>query len=491
MARGFERPFTLELDSVTDIDEVLTIARPVLDKVTSIYVKNSLSLNCLKETIVLTYMSDLTEMIGNILKHVRYLPSSRYITLRVPFSPEKGYELFDLLHENVHELHIGQFEASSVTLRQCYSWPNLVQLSITNQTIPLKVIETLSGGMKDGCFPSLTHLNMIHCQGENTSTEDIRPSPVSLSKLFDTPCPQLRHLNLYGTFLGKDDVKALSAGSRKENPRLPNLEALVLSIVYVFNAETSMNSLWKRPLKNVTNFILDDPDKAIYEQFSNALRESRLPKLTDLTILLRNTNESIKLKRLQGKRFKLVRYLTLHRWTLDMEELGLKVKPKTLLKLDISYSSGVRGSLSLLLRNNFKVLKSLILSNCGLNSADFQSLAEAYVNGRYPELKHLDVSHNSAELMELFSADCTWNQLLSLNVVNVHYNKTNNSNEVKRNLKQGAFSDIAPSQCLESVRELSFSNEMFVRLGIKLQHLETMHLATHNAEKNFSPCQRC
>ena len=125
MARVFERPFTLELDSVTDIDEILTIAHPVLNRVTSIYAKNSLSVNCLKETVVITYMSDLTEMIQSMLRHVRYLPSSRHIALRVPFSPEKGYELFDLIHERVQELHIGQFETSSVTFKKCDSYPNL------------------------------------------------------------------------------------------------------------------------------------------------------------------------------------------------------------------------------------------------------------------------------------------------------------------------------------------------------------------------------
>ena len=242
--------------------------------------------------------------------------------------------------------------------------------------------------MKDGLLPSLSYLNMIHCQGENTSTEDIRPSPVSLSKLFEPTWSQLRHLNLYGTFLGKDDLKALSAGSRKEHPRLPNLESLVLPVVYIFNAESSMNVLWKRPLKSITKFILDDPDRAIFEQFSNTLRESRLPKLNDLTILLRNLNESIRLKRLQGKRFKLVRHLTLHRFTLDLEDLEHKVKRKTLLKLDISYSSGVTGRLSLLLKNTFKALKLLILCSCGLNSSDFHSLAKANVEDRIPDLKH-------------------------------------------------------------------------------------------------------
>ena len=272
--------------------------------------------------------------------------------------------------------------------------------------------------------------------GENTSTEDVRPSPVSLSKLFEPTWPQLRHLNLYGTFLGKDNLKALSAGFRKEHPRLPNLESLVLSVVYIFNAETSMNVLWKRPLKNITKFILDDPDKAIFEQFSNALRESRLPKLNHLTILLRNLNESIKLKRLQGKRFKLVRHLALHRFVLDLEDLEHKVKRKTLLKLDISYSSGVTGSLSLLLENTFSALKSLILCSCGLNSTDFYSLAKANVEDRIPDLKHLDVSHNHTELRELFSIDCTWDQLLSLNIVGVYFQEAKNNKSVKKNSKQ-------------------------------------------------------
>ena len=72
----------------------------------------------LQRVTFITFMSDLTEMIQSMLKHVKHILSSRHTALRVPFSPEKGYELFHLLHKNVQELHIGQFETSSVAAIQ-------------------------------------------------------------------------------------------------------------------------------------------------------------------------------------------------------------------------------------------------------------------------------------------------------------------------------------------------------------------------------------
>ena len=71
--------------------------------------------------------------------------------------------------------------------------------------------------------------------------------------------------------------------------------------------------------------------------------------------------------------------------------------------MDISHSSHVTGNLFILLLHSFPSLNSLALSDCGLNSQDLCSLAQGSVEGRLPKLKHLDISQNwiSKELVQL------------------------------------------------------------------------------------------
>ena len=75
------------------------------------------------------------------------------------------------------------------------------------------------------------------------------------------------------------------------------------------------------------------------------------------------------------------------------------------------------GTLSILLCHKFRLLHTLVLSNCGLNSADLMSLAQASVKGRLSELKHLDISKNDEALTscgDLFCSGAQWQKLTEL-----------------------------------------------------------------------------
>ena len=94
-------------------------------------------------------------------------------------------------------------------------------------------------------------------------------------------------------------------------------------------------------------------------------------------------------------------------------------------------------------------MKTLILSDCGLRSEDFRSLAEAKVEGRLEKLTHLDISNNSGSIGSIFNYDCKWECLRRLNVAN----------------KGGNFRDVL---CIErfllrgylsSLRELRLTSE--------------------------------
>ena len=73
--------------------------------------------------------------------------------------------------------------------------------------------------------------------------------------------------------------------------------------------------------------------------------------------------------------------------------------------------------LSNLLDKSFLSLNSLIPSDCGLNSEDLCSLAQACVEGRLPQLKHLDTSGNPGiDLKDLFLHNGNGHQLEKLKV---------------------------------------------------------------------------
>ena len=67
-----------------------------------------------------------------------------------------------------------------------------------------------------------------------------------------------------------------------------------------------------------------------------------------------------------------------------------------------------------LFTHSFPRLNTLILSWCDLNSNDVQSLARANVEGKLPQLRHLDISYNDNKISDLFTHSAQWNQLTSL-----------------------------------------------------------------------------
>ena len=87
--------------------------------------------------------------------------------------------------------------------------------------------------------------------------------------------------------------------------------------------------------------------------------------------------------------------------------------------LEIRSCRIVPGYLSTLRNCVLLSFQTLILSDCGLNSDDLNSLAQASVDGRLPELKYLDLSHNKLTgAKRLFWSSSSMNQLLTLDIRN-------------------------------------------------------------------------
>ena len=101
----------------------------------------------------------------------------------------------------------------------------------------------------------------------------------------------------------------------------------------------------------------------------------------------------------------------------DLRNFTEKIVKWKILKLDISHSLDLTGNLDILLDQTLPYLDSLILCDCGLNARDLRSLAKASLEGRLPELEHIDISENSnLDLRGLFENGCTWSQLKGLSI---------------------------------------------------------------------------
>ena len=85
----------------------------------------------------------------------------------------------------------------------------------------------------------------------------------------------------------------------------------------------------------------------------------------------------------------------------DLHSLGVASESGRLPELTHLDISGNRhigiGNLSLLLRVEFRSLQALILNSCLLNERDLRALARANAEGKFPELKYLDISGNHLE----------------------------------------------------------------------------------------------
>ena len=93
----------------------------------------------------------------------------------------------------------------------------------------------------------------------------------------------------------------------------------------------------------------------------------------------------------------------------DIKILSEKLNSLQVTELVLSNSCGFTGNLLVLLTHSFPTLNTLILSHCDLNSDDLQSLARANVEGKLPQLEHLNISYNSVDISDLFTHSAQWN----------------------------------------------------------------------------------
>ena len=336
----------------------------------------------------------------------------------------------------------------------------LKHLCFNGFLIDATTISALSEAMQQGKLPALSHLSIEKCKAAVKG---------KLSLLFPCPWPTLTHLNLNSSYLDESDIKVLS----EHGNLLPKLSSLVLYLgciadpaireelhkirqqpapypLLVRSLEERLKSMVQKKWPCLTSLWLHDMNKNQYKAVVMALNNGNFPALNEFGISMWSLADKermvrIPLHELKGKKRSMVlikelnqleripsikittlSYLSLQRVICTMNHLDwitessvfTKEHIHKLHKLDISHSSGVTGTLSILLCHSFPSLNSLVLSDCGLNSQDLHSLALASVKDRLPVLRYLNISKNG-DLVDgcenLFSSNAQWKKLKHLN----------------------------------------------------------------------------
>ena len=339
-----------------------------------------------------------------------------------------------------------------VTNRFTSPYPGLTHIHVRGLTIDDTLLSNLA--KSSHMFPSLVGLTF----------ELTRFSLMGkLPQLFTSTWPELTHLSLKSCFLNEADIGSL----RRHGAVLPKLNSLEFylgegtDILFDQNlnesgelrdnyqyverqSDTPLFSLFGTTWTNLTRLWFFDMNKMEYRAIVSLLDSKSFPNLIELGIVMWSYAEKQKMsEKIRGQRISKGRKyfsaakgkiperlpsinissvtdLTLHRLVCTVFHLYWMTKSNFLTqlhKLDISHSSGMTGTLSILLCHSFPSLHTLILSDCGLNSQDFISLAHASVKGRLSELKHLDISKNDEALTsctQLFCSGAQWQKLTEL-----------------------------------------------------------------------------
>ena len=325
------------------------------------------------------------------------------------------------------------------------------------------------------------HIKQLHLLRDFTME---RESHVSLFVSGEFHCPQLTHFTL--DFIQIDNSVATAFLKAVQNGELPHLKRIKLFRCIVNDCEwpvlpefsfgtdekidlSQMQKLLSKVtelvvcgtpdtglvipvcLENLTICELNDIKSHDLQQINNIFKKGRLPNLTELQI---STNHNAKLDTFLDefdphKTVKLGK-LVLNRFIISakgLEILSEKLSSLRLTELYLNWGLGCTGNLSVLFTHSFPTLNTLILRDCELNSNDLQSLARANVEGKLPQLRHMDIYMNDVGISDLFTHSAQWNQLKTLRTSDV------------------SVLNVEP-ECFPSLEKLILHTKSFQRLEI-------------------------
>ena len=401
------------------------------------------------------------------------------------FSDADTIELSNFFHRDLRKLMINCTKYSVVDLSNCLqSCRFFTHLSLVGTEVKIKiksnVLLALSSAIREERLPSLKCLRFVKASGLKNRLE----------YLFDdrSTYSALTHLCFFDCDLTVEDMQTLGAASTNS---IPNVTSLVLSDNSDDTGAIASGQwmLFSNRWTNLTRLSILNMTGHSYGTTAHVISEDLLSSLIQLRLSAR-LGETFSVNQLALDRIPQIKYIGLQRYVWELSDL-MKVANMSskweLRTLDISHSTGTTGNLSQLLSCNFQFLRTLILSDCGLDSEDFSSLAKAKVEGRLEKLIHLDISNNSDNIWSIFNHNCKWERLRRLNLAN----EGENYRDLLR-LDYSLLRDCLPS--LREVRWIDF-HSLFLhhiqRLEIVPQRKQSIRLTfdelARSVDQNFFP----
>ena len=354
----------------------------------------------------------------------------------VILSNQMDEDLTEFCHECLNKFHIfGQFVGNLTAKNDFPCCSSLTELCISNLLVEESVLKALSLAVEKKHLPSLNRLSFKSC-GSSLKGK--------LHMLFQSTWPKLTHLNIRHCPLENCDIELFSLHKQNKHCLLPNLTSVTMDLfgcVDCLLPDGSLISTLKTTWRQLTNLALFKTTKKVYREVVSLINSSNLPSLTQLCFLMWPQVEKCKMEMVPSQvqqsdselppvNLSTLTSLALQKFVSTQSDLvvaALSAEFSNVPKLDISHSSHISGRLIILVDHRFSSLNTLILSDCGLNSTDLKSLAQASTNSKLPELIHLDLSRNSdiqGELQNLFSSQERWSNLLFLNIQQNSYSRS-------------------------------------------------------------------
>ena len=294
----------------------------------------------------------------------------------------KTLNITNLLGKIVKELHIVTEAAHLHFQGPLGSCRLLTHLSLFRMTTlaQFALINTLED------MRHLTHLTIL----SNSKVINVLPS-----------CSNLTHLSLFYTKVSDTGLKELASLSSR-------LVSLCMTADNFLGDCSCARAFLGGNWQNLKKFTLISTSSDFYERYDIPFPRRQTKMTTD-----KKTNHIS--SAIDPRAMPSISSLSLINSVDSVADLSQKVAKWNICELDISHCSGITGNVSCLLHTCSPFLNSLILHDCGLNSQDLTSLAQANVEGKLPELRHLDVSENLGyDFRDLFAHGSEWHKLVSL-----------------------------------------------------------------------------
>ena len=378
-------------------------------------------------------------------------------------------DICEFVQGNVRKVYIcgdSSLNQRLTALSDIEDCPFLTHLCFMRMAVGKNCGEILSKAIQTQKLKKLSHLGFNGCKF----------NAFDVSKLFLLNWPSLIHLDLNGSCLDKNITTNMNHTTRIKACLLSQLSTLKLTLgdkdQNREDADDIVGVLFGEVRPNIKHLLLDQISADLCRKIMVLLSAGKLPSLNVMGLSIRGSEDLEKFFDHRATPFLTHLGISKIEWSLsDTRLLAEYVKLQMANKLDISHSSGITGNLSVLLCHSFPSLNSLVLSDCGLNSQGLCSLAQANVEGRLPQLIHLDISENRAcELAYLFHDNCKWETLFSLYIV-----------DTGQTPQQLLVASKIASGCLQSLQQLRTAGltveNLLDKITIPLKHLQRLEVA--------------